>query len=1141
MTNRLNIPLPHGLGRRLAAMIVALLCIALSARAFDPATYTGSSVLASGTWIKIAVSESGVYMIPASTLRSWGFDPAKVRIHGYGGRRIGDVLKQETYIDDLPVVRSESLQEGIVFYAAGPETWDNLYGGYHRETNPYSDYGYYFVTQADSVAPSPGTTASQGASSPSRTGRGRSQHETDLCQATEFGPLMVGEDMRFTTQRSFDIPTPGRTGSSVDLVCQFVSTMSGGSGSLAVTVDGTPTASALRLDATPTGGYAHATLALLNTTVTAAADADKVKVDLRFSSQGVVSAAHLDYIALQYDVDLEMDGRPTFAFRSDRACSLGGVSDRTRVWDVTDPANPLAVDFAISGGRAEWTPAGGSTREYVAWNSGEKLPAPDYCGRVANQDLHADATTPDMVIIAPHQLAKQAQRIADLHQREDSMTVAIVDDALIYNEFSSGVPDVAGLRKYLKMVYDRGAAAGRQLRYALLLGRATLDHRGIAATSITEGRLTMPCWVVRVPRHSMSETDGYGTDDYIAMLGDGSGADMGLDDLSIAVGRIPMTSDDDGAVIIDKLYQYVESSKKTGWKNKLLMLADDGDSGVHLRQTETMVGNMVATDRQQHVIRKVYMDAYTKSGGVYPLARRDMFRALDEGVVWWYFVGHANDHSWTAEGQLTYTDINSMYLRHVPFVVASTCNFLRWDSQVTSGGEIMYKERYGGAIGMISATRPVYITDNGYFLAALGRATLSRDDDGRLLTAGEVYRRAKNDIRDSRGEHRSNPNRLRFVFMGDPAMRPVTPSNIVELLTVDGQPVSADGDRQTVIAALANVTVTGRIVAPDGSLLDDFDGVVNIELYDAEQSKTTLGNGSEGSIETFDTDGDKLFMGSAPVSGGQFKLTFSMPEMIADNFRPAAMSMYAYATNSNAEAVGTNRDFYVYGLYEPEKPDTVAPAIDLMVLNHDGFLPGDIVHPSPMVIAHVSDDLGINLSNSGIGRQMSLTLDDFGTYNDVSLFYTPDADGSPGGTINYPLESLAEGPHTLRLRVFDTTGNAATVSIDFTVAEGLAPAIFDVYSDANPASTAANFYVRHDRPESVTTVFVTVYDLLGRPIWTGSTKGMSDMDLSTPVTWDLTDRAGHRVKRGIYLYRASITSDGTTYETTSRRIAVTAP
>ena len=1137
MTNSLHISLSAARLRRCLSVLMIALSTVLSARAFDLSVYAPHSALSTGHWVKIGVGESGVYMIPASTLRSWGFDPSKVRIHGYGGNRIGDVLSQSTYIDDLPVVPSESVQGGVVFYAVGPDSWDNLYGGYHRETNPYTSVGYYFVTQSDSVAPAPSRTATPGAASPQRIGSGRAQHETDLCQATDFGPLMVGEDMRFTPRRSISIPTPGRSGTSVNLVCQFVTSMSA-SGTLTLDVEGDSPQASLRLDATPTSGYAHATLAVLNS-VFSASEGDNVKIDLNFSANGSVSAAHLDYIALDYEVALEMKGRATMAFRSDNECSLGGAGDNLRIWDVTDPAAVAAVDFAINNGRAEWTPRQYTTREYVAWDASAKLPAPNYFGRVSNQDLHGDDTTPEMVIVATQPLMRQAERIAALHRSEDDMVVSIIDANLIYNEFSSGMPDISGLRKYLKMLYDRGAAAGHPLRYALLLGRATLDHRGVAANSITERYATLPSWVVRVPRQSMSETDGFGTDDFIALLGDGSGSDMGLDDLSIAVGRIPMTSDADGAVIVDKLYQYVESSKKTGWKNKLLMLADDGDNGIHLRQTEEMVQNMISTEGQQHVIKKVYMDAYTMSGGVYPLARRDMFRALDEGVVWWYYVGHANNHSWTAEGQLTYTDINSMYLRYIPFVVASTCNFLQWDSPVTSGGEIMYKERYGGAIGMISATRPVYITDNGYFLAALGRSTLSRGTDGKLLTAGEVYRRAKNNILDSKGQHRSNSNRLRFVFMGDPAMRPVTPSNIVELSTIDGRPVNID--EQPTIAAMANVSVTGRVTAPDGTLLDDFDGVVNIELYDAEQSKTTLGNGDDGSIESFEVDGDRLFMWSAPVKGGLFTLNFSMPEMIADNFRPAAMSMYAYATNSNAEAVGTNRDFYVYGLHEPEKADEEAPAIDLMVLNHSGFKTGDVVHPSPMVIAHVSDNLGINLSNNGIGRQMTLTLDDFETYNDVSLFYTPDTDGSAAGTINYPLESLGEGPHTLRLRVFDTTGNSCTATIDFTVADGMAPCVFDVFSDANPASTAANFYVRHDRPEAVTTVTVSVYDLMGRPIWTGAAKGMSDMDLSTPVTWDLTDMAGHRVKRGIYLYRASITSDGTVYETTSRRIAVTAP
>ena len=141
---------------------------------------------------------------------------------------------------------------------------------------------------------------------------------------------------------------------------------------------------------------------------------------------------------------------------------------------------------------------------------------------------------------------------------------------------------------------------------------------------------------------------------------------------------------------------------------------------------------------------------------------------------------------------------------------------------------------------------------------------------------------------------------------------------------------------------------------------------------------------------------------------------------------------------------------------------------------------------------------------------------------------------------NYPFEDLTAGAHTLRLRVFDTSGNVASQTIEFFVDDSLAPQIFDVYTDANPASESASFYVRHDRPENVMEVTITVYDLLGHPVWTATERGTSDMDVSSPVTWDLCDMAGRRVTRGIYLYRATITTDNAHYETASRRIAVTA-
>ncbi len=1133
------------MSRTLYTLLFIVLGVFLSgtprASAFELSHYTEQSALASGYWVKIGVDRSGLHLLTPAALRQMGFsDPAKVRVHGYGGRRIADVMAEVSYVDDLPEVLSEYTTAGLVFYGAGPEELVED-DGLHYDLNPYTSWGYYYLTQSDAERPEVPATGSGDVSD--RTylypyGNAIVQHEDELVQACESGPLFVGDDFRYTKSRTYTLSVPGYN-SSPYMQCRFFANIDA-QATLSFTVNGTALESNTtdRVERTSTSSYVHGSIGVASHQLDI--DGENVRIGVTFSGGGQVTSAHLDYIALQYDIvlDLARDGSICF-FGSENGYSMDGATAETRLWDVTEPANVRPVNYSLDGAKARWMPTVRGRRMYAAWNPGAKMLTPRSFGKVANQNLHAPLTTPEMVIFTTQALNSQAERIAELHRKTDGMEVDVVNVDQMYNEFSSGSPDVSAYRKYLKMVYDRGNAAGKPLRYALLLGRPTLDHRLINTTSGAASYATMPSWVVRRGRQSLSDNDGYATDDFIAMLQDNSGGDMGLDDISVAVGRIPMTTSHEGDEIIDKLYQYVQTAKRTGWKNKLLMLADDGDLGVHLRQTEVTVANMEATPLQQHLIKKVYMDSYELIGGEYPQARTEMFRYLDEGVVWWYFVGHANNHSWTGEHQLTYTDINNMYLRYVPFVVASTCDFLRWDSPVMSGGEIMYKERNGGAIGMISATRPVYISDNGMFLAALGRATLSRGDDGRMLSSGQIYQRAKNDILSSDGVRRTNTNRLRFVFMGDPAMRLSTPDNIVEVSTIDG--IDVNSDEQITIPAMAQVTVTGRVVNPAGEEMTDFNGVVSLELFDAERSITTRANGESGSHEVYETNGDKLFTGSAPVRGGQFSITIAMPSMIADNFRPAAISCYAYSTDNNDEAIGVYRDFYVYGYREPESPDTEAPVIESMVLNHSGFESGQTVNTSPMLIAHVSDNLGLNLSTTTIGHQMVLTLDERESITDVPYFFTPDPTGEPGGTINYPMENLSVGNHSLRLRVYDTSGNAASRTIEFNVAEGLAPQIFEVFTDANPASSSANFYVRHDRPESVTTVTVEVFDLMGRPIWSSASKGTSDMDVSAPVTWDLTDRAGRRVNRGIYLYRASITADGERFETSSRRIAVTAP
>jgi flagellar hook assembly protein FlgD len=104
---------------------------------------------------------------------------------------------------------------------------------------------------------------------------------------------------------------------------------------------------------------------------------------------------------------------------------------------------------------------------------------------------------------------------------------------------------------------------------------------------------------------------------------------------------------------------------------------------------------------------------------------------------------------------------------------------------------------------------------------------------------------------------------------------------------------------------------------------------------------------------------------------------------------------------------------------------------------------------------------------------------------------------------------------------------------------GLAPDIADVYCLGNPASDETAFYVKHNRPDAVVSITIEVYDLMGRKVWGTTQSGRSDMYTSTPVTWDLIDSGGRRVPRGIYVYRATISTDGIKEATKSKKLAVT--
>ena len=127
--------------------------VAASRAAAAPAAsrYGGHSVLAAGRWAKIRVPSSGIYQLTNELIRSAGFtDLNKVKVYGYGGALQPETLTGDylANTDDLKEVPTCTVGGKRLFYAAGPVSWSSATAT-TRTRNPYSNYGYYFLTEND--------------------------------------------------------------------------------------------------------------------------------------------------------------------------------------------------------------------------------------------------------------------------------------------------------------------------------------------------------------------------------------------------------------------------------------------------------------------------------------------------------------------------------------------------------------------------------------------------------------------------------------------------------------------------------------------------------------------------------------------------------------------------------------------------------------------------------------------------------------------------------------------------------------------------------------------------------------------------------------------------------------------------------
>ena len=1098
----------------------------------DSSRYASESVLNSGKWVKIQVAEDGIYKLTAADLKKMGFSNLdKVAVYGYGGWPLDEDFST-TYIDDVPEVAVWRSADYLLFYGKGPRKWEYSTSdkSFIHTNNPYSNYGYYFVTEKETAGRTMEKAASAaGATLQVTTFDDYVLHEEELVSVNSSGRELYGESFTSTLSRDFTISVPGITNDEGKATLSFISR---GNGTITMNVDGNALISGSV--SVPSDEYEVAR-ELYRERAWTADKGETVKVNIGDSTTGHKNV-HLNYFRLQMKRQLKVYDNYTF-FRSLSARGnasrfvIQGADASTLVFDVTDGVNPQQMETSLNGTELSFSiPASASLREFVVVKPSQ-IKAPVTVGEVANQNLHA-LPQQDMIIIAQPNFTTQAERLAEAHRTKDNLTVRVVTPESIYNEFSSGTPDATAYRRFMKMFYDRQTSEADAPKYLLLFGDGSFDNRKL--TSAWKS-VDMSNMLLTYQTENSLSSQSYVIDDYFGFLDDADNKkSLQNKKLCLGIGRFPIRTVEQATQMVDKVISYMENKNTGSWKNNLCFMADDGSNTdgfmtEHMEFADQLAG-YVESEHPEFLVNKLYYDAYKKdmTAGTYPDVRSGLQKLLKDGLLLFNYTGHGGTTALSDEKVLTQTDINQFTYTHLPVWVTATCDFTRFDDLNTSAGEDVFLNKSSGGIALFTTVRVAYSRPNFPINDNVIRNLFERNN-GRRRTLGEVMQATKNTL--------SSVYKLGFCLIGDPAVKMAYPEFGMKVTTVNGQ--SVDGNSIS-FKALEKITVEGEVLDASGQLVTDFTGIVNPTVKDSKVTVTCLKNSNKDDSPafTFTDYPNTIFIGNDSVRNGKFSFTFTVPKDISYSNLQGKMNLYAVDTESGNEAQGNFDNFIVGGTSDTAETDTIGPEIRALYLNDTTFVDGGQVNTTPYFVAELWDKSGVNITGSSVGHDMMLVIDESTvlSYN-LNSYYELLLGEDGTGIVKFPIPALEPGKHTAEFWVWDILNNSTVRTFTFEVVEGLKPFLFDVIATPGIAREQVTFHLMHNRPESRMRVGIMVYDLAGRQLWKHEESGTSGLFENYTVSWDLTS-GGARMRPGVYIYRAAISTDNSKDATKARKFII---
>ena len=217
---------------------------------------------------------------------------------------------------------------------------------------------------------------------------------------------------------------------------------------------------------------------------------------------------------------------------------------------------------------------------------------------------------------------------------------------------------------------------------------------------------------------SFSLSFSFISDEFYAQLDANEGnLDEFVGDSDLAVGRIIADSQIKARELVDKIANYYDEKSYGKWRNNYLIVSDDVDEDWEkvLQETTDESATQVIKYRPYMNAVKIHTDAYlqesTSAGERYPKAKADFFDRLDEGAVVINYFGHGGEDGLASERIFDKFDAQNLKNtnRYNCFITV-TCEFTKFDDPLReTAGEYVYWNPRGGAVGLITTTRQIYV------------------------------------------------------------------------------------------------------------------------------------------------------------------------------------------------------------------------------------------------------------------------------------------------------------------------------------------------------------------------------------------------------------------------------------------------